>query len=42
MLKRWLFLLLTLALLCGGISSFAEGPLPDDPFVEILEIFIYF
>ena len=34
MLKRWLFLLLTLALLCGGISSFAEGPLPDDPFVE--------
>ena len=34
MLKRWLFLLLTLALLCGGISSFAEGPLPGDPFVE--------
>ena len=34
MLKRWLSLLLTLALLCGGISSFAEGPLPDDPFVE--------
>ena len=34
MLKRWLFLLLTLALLCGGISSLAEGPLPGDPFVE--------
>lgn len=34
MLKRWLSLLLTLALLCGGISSFAEGPLPGDPFVE--------
>ena len=34
MLKRWLFLLLTLALLYGGISSFAEGPLPGDPFVE--------
>ena len=34
MLKRWLSLLLTLALLCGGISSLAEGPLPGDPFVE--------
>ena len=34
MLKKWLSLLLTLALLCGGGSSLAEGPLPDDPFVE--------
>lgn len=34
MLKRWLSLLLTLALLCGGGSSLAEGPLPGDPFVE--------
>ena len=34
MLKKWLSLLLTLALLCGGISSLAEGPLPGDPFVE--------
>lgn len=34
MLKRWLSLLLTLALLCGGGLALAEGPLPDDPFVE--------
>ena len=34
MLKKWLSLLLSLALLCGGGSSLAEGPLPDDPFVE--------
>lgn len=34
MLKKWLSLLLSLALLCGGGSSLAEGPLPGDPFVE--------